>query len=44
MANKNNYVFGEDCKLDQIRTNRNISKVLAGLVGRKKKRERMLRF
>ena len=43
MAEKN-YVWGESNKLDMIRTNRNISKVIAGMCGRKKKRKNQLSF
>ena len=34
---KNNYKYGEDFEMDQIRADANISKVLKGEVKRKKK-------
>jgi hypothetical protein len=44
MSESNKYIFGEDKRLDQDRTNRNISKCIAGMCGRKKKRKGMLTF
>jgi len=36
----NDYVFGEDPKMDLLRASHNISEVLTGKCGRKKKRNK----
>lgn len=38
---KDRFEFGENFELDSLRTDRNISKVLAGKVGRETKRNRI---
>lgn len=40
---KNSYEFGKDFDLDLLRTNRNISKVLKGIVKRQEKVKRKRR-
>jgi len=39
---ENNYEYGEDFELDELRANANISKILKGKVKRKKKKNKPL--
>jgi len=40
----NDFIFGKSNEYDKIRTDVNISKVLQGKVGRKKKKKRVFAF
>jgi len=44
MSKEDKFIFGEDKRLDQDRTSRNVSKCIAGMCGRKKKRKNQLNF